>query len=188
MEMSIAKIPVFQKKSHRRIFHSKGTTTPLTPLPKETANKCQCSHVLLADDDRFQAFYYQTLFQKSLDFDHLSIDKKDFRFTMSTSGEDLLEEFKKIQACKCGFLSLIIVDYDMGRGKMTGVETILTLRKLGYKGMLILRTSETYEFLREKHPYLDDIIENKTINYLLGKNDHMETKGTIQTLLYLIFS
>ncbi len=188
MEISIAKVPVFQKKSHRRIFHSKGTTTPIVPLPKQTKSSCQCSHVLLADDDRFQAFYYQTLFQKSLDFDHLSIPREDFRFTMSTSGEDLLEEYKKIQACGCRFLSLIIVDYNMGQGKMSGVETILALRKLGYKGLLILRTSETYEYLRERHPNLDEIIENKTINYLLGKNDHVETKGCIQTLLYLIFS
>jgi len=182
MESPVAKIPLFKKKSSRCIFSTQSSSPT---LPRKTT--CQCSHVLLADDDRFQGFYYQTLFQQSLDFDTLSIQKKDFRFSLSVAGEELLEEYQETKSCRCKAPLLVIVDYNMGPGKMNGIETILALRKEGYKGLIILRTSETFEFLIENHPNLNDLLEAKVLNFLLGKNDHRETKNKIQSLLQQIF-
>ena len=184
MESPVSKIPIFQKRSSRAIFRTKSVSAPTISLKIP----CDCSHVLLADDDRFQGFYYQTLFQQSLHFDPLSIQKKDFRFSLSICGEELLSEFKESKKnCRCKAPLLVIVDYNMGPGKMNGIETILALRKEGYKGLIILRTSETYQFLIERHPNLNDLIESKVLNFLLGKNDHRETKNTIQALLQQIF-
>ena len=38
-------------------------------------NNCSCPHVLIADDDPLQVFYYQHLFLKSMSFDDLVVGK-----------------------------------------------------------------------------------------------------------------
>lgn len=148
---------------------------------------CTCPHIFLADDDPFQGFYYQTLFQKSLDFEGLAIEKKDFGFDLFKSGEELLKRYKSTQTCRCSRKLMIIVDYNMGKGKMNGIETALELRKIGFAGIIILRTSETDEYLKENHKDLERILERKVVNEILGKNNHNETKERIQGIMGKLF-
>jgi len=144
---------------------------------------CNCPHVLLADDDPFQAFYFESLFQKSLDFEGLSVDKKDFRFEAQKSGEELIDRYKKIISC-CGQKPLLIVtDYNMGLHKLNGIETCLKIRKCGYKGPLILRTSETQEVLGKLQPDFKEMLKNKTINFFIEKSSHAKTKEILRSIL-----
>jgi len=144
---------------------------------------CKCPHVLISDDDPFQEFYYQNLFQRSLCFDGLNIDKKDFRLKMFSSGEDMVSHFSEISSCACGTLTMIITDYSMGIGKMNGVETLQAIREKGFKGPIILRTSEGREALNKLHVNFEEMLENKEIECLLDKKNHLETKSTIYELL-----
>jgi len=169
----------------------------LNPLPLPTRldpqstgeidnSSCKCPHVLISDDDPFQEFYYQNLFQRSLCFDGLNIDKKDFRLKHFSSGEDLVSFFSEIASCGCSTLTMIITDYNMGIGKMNGVETVEALREKGFKNPIILRTSETKEVLAELHSNFETMLEAKEIEFLLNKKDHLETKSTIYELLRTI--
>lgn len=154
-------------------------------LDQSTDNgaSCKCPHVLISDDDPFQEFYYQNLFQCSLCFDGLNIEKKDFRLKMFSSGEELVTYFSEICSCTCGTLTMIITDYSMGIGKMNGVETLLAIREKGFKGPIILRTSEDREALNKLHGNFENLLETKEIECLLNKQNHLETKSTIYELL-----
>jgi len=134
-------VPVFNNKSAISMGYSLSpspcnrTKRPLSmtwPKKKTTMKlDCECPHVLLADDDNFQRFYYHTLFQRSLEFDGLSIERKDFRFNCLSNGEDLLEKFSKITRCGCNSPLLVIIDYYMGEENLNGVENNFALKKKG---------------------------------------------------------
>ena len=174
-------IPVFNTKP----LHSKPS---FSISPGKIPAVCTCPHIFLADDDPFQGFYYETLFQKSLDFEGLAIEKKDFGFDLFKSGEELLTRYQSTKICRCTSRRLmIIVDYNMGKGKMNGIETALKLREIGFAGIIILRTSETDEYLKENHKDLERILERKAVNEILGKNNHNETKERIQRIMGKLF-
>jgi len=146
-------------------------------------SNCQCPHVLVSDDDPFQNFYYETLFQRSISWEEILDGKESFRFELFSSGEDLVKKFNKLKACKCDRPLLIITDYNMGEKKLNGLEMIKILRRAGYKGALVLRTSEELEDLSKKHLDLEDMLESKTIDYYVEKNNFKKAKEVIQTLV-----
>lgn len=147
------------------------------------ADSCNCPHVLVADDDAFQHLYYQSLFQKSLDFDGIYISREELRVHLCFSGEELIKKFLEIKECSCNGLLLIITDYQMGPEKLDGVKTSIHLRDVGYVGPLILRTSETQKYLEKQHDDFCKLMELKVINDVLDKSDIQSGKETIQTFL-----
>ena len=144
---------------------------------------CSCPNVLIADDDSFQHLYYQSLFTRSLDFDQTSFLKHDFRFQLCFSGEEMLQALAKTRHCGCGKLSLVITDYSMGSDKLNGVQTILNIRQAGYKGNVVLRTSETQEYLKTRHVNFEGLIKNGTISTMLDKDNMSMSKKMIQKYL-----
>jgi len=186
------KIPVFQMNSSLLgcFDQSSISTAPASfkslqsPALDSTGIKTNGSffsspHVLIADDDPFQEFYYSHLFQNSILFDDLVVEKKDFQHTVFACGEDLLTRYQKLVE---GPL-FIITDYQMGAKKMNGVDTILALRKLGYKGAIILRTSEKQSELKENHPELEELLESQQISFLVDKSNHLKMKEIVHMLL-----
>ena len=144
---------------------------------------CSCPHVLVADDDAFQHFYYQTLFNRSLTFDDAFMSREDINVKLHFSGEELLESLSKIQACGCNKLMLVISDYSMGSNRLSGVETALRVRNAGYKGKVILRTSETKEDLRKNHVDFDNLFSTNIINVMVPKDNLKLSKQIIQKLI-----
>lgn len=159
-----------------RKFISASKTGKLLP-------SCGCPHVLIADDDPFQEFYYEVLFQKSLKLKGLVSEKEKLNFDLYRSGESLLEKYLKVKCCDCDTHMMIIIDFNMGNEKLNGIETALSLRKHGYKGIIILRTSEEFSDLCKWYPNLPSLLENKAIDCVLEKNNHITTKKTVQDLL-----
>jgi len=149
----------------------------------EPYTSCRCPHILVADDDPIQDFYYANLFQKTLDFDSLGIDKENLKVEVCRSGEELLERYKKYKDCVCGKQVLVITDYYMGDKNLNGVETTLALRMAGYKGPVVLRSSESKEVLCRKHVYLKDMLKMKTIDCFLNKNSVRKTKEVLENLM-----
>ncbi len=193
------RLPIFSSK--KSTFSRKILSANAFPVPRPSkssysssigrslGNLCSCPHVLIADDDSFQEFYYTTLFSKSIDFDALTIEKRNFRVKVVKSGEELLEEYNEMRSCcNCHNLSMVITDYDMGHDKKTGVATALELRNLGYRGPLMLRTSETRQYLIEHHANFEEMIERKTIDYYIEKNAHMKMKQVFEKVLGITYS
>jgi len=52
-----------------------------------------------------------------------------------------LEEFKKVNSCKCGGYKLILMDIDMP--EMTGIEATIEMRKLNKKVPIIAVSAYT---------------------------------------------
>lgn len=145
---------------------------------------CKCPQVLVSDDDPFQELYYQTLFLKSMELNILTISDQNFTFLICRSGEELIENYLRSKACGCGSNALIITDFNMGRDKLNGIETASTLRKHGYKGPIVLRTSEEIGcFRKEIFGSSMKLMETKIIDYFLEKSNHIKTKNILQELL-----
>ncbi len=144
---------------------------------------CSCPHILIADDDSFQHLYYQSLFQKSLDFEGIFVSRENLRVQLFFSGEELLQSFQRIQKCGCKELVMIITDYQMGSGKLNGVDTCTQLRSAGYKGTLFLRTSESLKDLKYSHPNFSQLFETNIINALIEKGNLQDGKEIIQSYL-----
>ena len=144
---------------------------------------CNCPHVLVADDDAFQHLYYQSLFTRSINLEDTLFTKHAFRFEMFFCGEQLLETLERTQHCGCDRPALIIVDYNMGSDKLNGVQTALKIRESGYKGPIVLRTSETQEYLRTRHMNFEQILKDGRINKLMDKDNISESKEAIQKYL-----
>jgi len=165
---------------------SETTTSPKNSdlYPKGKKSECECPHVLIADDDPFQKFYYQTLFHRSISFDDINIEKEDFTLEVYECGEDLLKSYDLLSKCPChkGCL-FVILDFNMGETKMNGLETALKLRERGYEKKIVLRTSDSEEVLRKKFENWDEIIKKETITCVLEKSNHSETKEVIHDLL-----
>ena len=126
---------------------------------------CKCPQVLIADDDLFQHLYYHNLFRRLFDIQEKTIIQLYF------SGEELLDRLVKIKSCGCNKLKLLIVDYNMGNNKLDGVKTCVQARKLGYKNSIVLRTSETKDYLRTRHENFNLLMQNNTINGYINKED-----------------
>ncbi len=192
-ESQILEIPLFLHKpspalqKYNLFTHSPPNLSETTTSPKngDFAQKdCECPNVLIADDDPFQKFYYQTLFHRSINFDDLDIEKENFAMEVFECGEDLLKSFDLLSNCPChrGCL-FVILDFNMGETKMNGLETALKLREKGYEKKIVLRTSESEEDLRKKFVDWDEIIKEETITRVLEKSNHSETKEVIHDLL-----
>jgi len=188
------KIPLFNNNNSRLVVSkaSSASTNTSTPLINSNLRRsftegelqlCKCPHVLIADDDSFQAFYYQTIFQRSMDFDSFAVKKEDFRLGMYKSGEELLEVYRKTKFCGCGSVLLIITDFNMGEKNLNGIELTCAVRKLDYKGPVMLRTSEKPVDLVKEKIDLEDLLEKKTLDKYVEKQNHAMTKEIIGEFL-----
>jgi len=144
---------------------------------------CSCAHVAIADDDEFQHFYYQSLFQRSLDLSSIFANKSDLRLNSCYSGEDLVKNVSQMLACGCNTLRLVITDYHMGNNKLNGVETARKLREAGYKGIILLRTSEKRSDLVKQHKDFEKMLEEKVIHVVIDKGNLKEGKEIIQSYM-----
>jgi len=179
-EPQASKIRVFPTNEAHRLnripsLSQFGSTSP--------QRSCKCPQVLIADDDSFQHFYYHTLFQKSFNSKDLSPEMEHLRLQLCYSGEELLECLNEIQKCGCNTVMLVIIDYYMGKENLNGIETSIAVRKIGYDGFLLLRTSETQESLKGLHENIDDLFTQKTISALVVKSDINKGKEIIQNAL-----
>jgi len=159
----------------------KSSSTSLPDLSRTSV--CKCPHILVADDDPFQSFYYETLFLRSMSWEEILESKRNPRYELLASGEELLQRFQQIQACGCGKPLLVICDYNMGHRKLNGVETILALRKRGYTGPVILRTSEDEDYLTGKHSDFIELVNSEVITSYVKKQSFKEAKEAIQRVL-----
>jgi len=170
--LSINKAPVFNKFPSFPLLSTTSTT-----------NSCKCPQVLIADDDTFQHLYYNILFQKSFNSKDLSPELKPLKVQLCFSGEELLECHIEVRKCGCKRLILMIIDYQMGKGKLNGIDTSFAVRKSGYNGFVLLRTSETQESLKFLHGNFDEILEDKIISAFVVKTDLRQGKEIIQSAL-----
>jgi len=197
-EPSVSAVPLFPKKKLQfKTFQCASFSEITDTLPKEdpnfdqilckkslsapllSKNKCSYTHILIADDDPFQHLYYKTLFSGKLPLhSKLFTPLPKYKISLYFSGEDLLEKFNKVSAA-CSGVKLIIVDYQMGNEKLNGVEVCVRLRKMGYLGSLLLRTSETREYLQEKHQDFEELVREKVIDALVSKENVEEGKTII---------
>jgi len=193
-ESLVSRVPIFGKSdsSPSRLEHflKKGTLTEESKFKQLEMNKnpfvkylkapslgpsiCQCSQILIADDDPFQHLYYQNLFEKSQDTESSDFKRQGSSVELFSSGEELIKRFSSMKLCACNKLRVIITDYQMGDNKLNGAETAKKLREMGYKGPLLMRTSEKLDELAEFHPYLPTIV-----NCLIEKSDIKQGKETI---------
>ncbi len=154
--LMISKIPSFDDKFEKK---------PLSGFLKSKNKKCLCPEILIADDDPFQHIYYKAYF--------IGGSKEKYETALCFSGEELLEKYAQICQCpgKCGKLRLVIVDYQMGKKKLNGVEVSLKVREKGYSGGLILRSGETKEYLKVNHENFETIIQERTIDVFVSKDN-----------------
>ena len=155
----------------------------LLPIKLKTA--CSCPYVLIADDERFQHFCYKILFEKSFKHDNSTPAKREeLHINLFFDGETLLRKFNRIASCGCNGLILVIVDYSMGSGRLNGIETALRLRKAKYTGPIILRTSETEEYLQTRHHDYHSLIKGKVINEKVSKDNIKHIKDVIRRYVH----
>lgn len=147
------------------------------------SSSCRCPAILVCDDDPFQNFYYETLFQRLISWEGILPQTRNFRFEIYTSGEALLQRFREISSCGCGKTMLAITDYHMGENKLNGVQTVKLLRKAGFTGSMVLRTSEDPEYLCKKHPELMGMLETEVIDSYIEKCNLKQAKDVIQVLV-----
>ena len=147
------------------------------------ASTCECPHILVADDDSFQGFFYETLLLRSINWEDILEGGESLQYELFPSGEELIQRWQRVKACGCGKTALIISDYSMQRNKMNGVETILALREKGYEGPVILRTSEDQDFLLRNHPEFLDLLNSGVISRYVKKQSFKEAKEVIPKLI-----
>jgi len=155
---------------------SKSKTLPLKSL-------CDCPHIIVADDDPFQHVYYRGLLQKALKAEGICIESQDLCLHACSSGEELIKKMNKILKCGCHTTKLMILDYQMGEKNLNGVETSVKVRKDGYDGNLLLRTSETKDSLKKNHQNFELLLKDHVINVLVNKNDMTFGENFIQKLV-----
>ena len=164
-------------------LHAQKRTQPVHDSPLASKASCSCPHVLIADDDAFQHLYYQSLLTRSVNIEATLFTKRAFKFEVCFSGEELLEKLRQTRHCGCDRPALIIVDYNMGGDKLNGVQTAIKIRESGYKGPIVLRTSETQEHLRTRHMNFEQMLKDGRINMLMDKKNISESKEAIQKYL-----
>ena len=167
LESSCSSLDIFDKLTS--FFHR-----------KRSSKSCSCPHVLIADDDPFQHFCYQTLFQKSLEFNDIADIKEDLHMKLCFSGEELINRFKKIALCGCNRPLLVIVDYFMGNYKLNGIQAVFKIRAAGYTGPIVLRTSETEEYLNARHIDFYFLFKTNVITEMVAKDNLKHIKEIIQ--------
>jgi len=148
---------------------------------------CKCPHILVADDDAFQHFYYNSLFKSffaSRGSATESQESKDAKLENSVqvcySGEEMLDIIANIIQCGCNKLNLVISDYSMGQDKLNGVQVCAAVRRSGYYGPVFLRTSEREEDLRTLHKDLEKLVREKVIYDILSKADTRACREALQ--------
>jgi len=149
-------------------------------MPAQTG--CKCPQVIVADDDAFQHLYYKIMFQKASKSEEVSPRSKDLCLRTCFSGEELLVKLNKVQECGCEGTRLVIIDYQMGEKKLNGVDTCIKVRKGGYKGPVLLRTSETRDSLKKIHQDFEQLLEGNIINALINKSDTSFGENIIQKM------
>jgi len=195
MEPQIVGIPIFPNANSALNFAmdqltsrslrrapQKGTCKSLPDI-LQSGSTCQCPHILVADDDPFQSFFYETLFLQSISWEEILESKESVKFEIFTSGEELIQKYQRMQACGCGKIALVISDYNMGYRRLSGVDTILALRKKGYTGPVVLRTSEDKDYLMSEHPNFEEMLENEVITNYVKKQSFKEAKEVITNLI-----
>jgi len=140
--------------------------------------RCKCPKVIVADDDAFQHLYYKILFQKV----EIGSQSEYPCFDTCFSGEELLEKLNKAQKCGCETTRLVIIDYQMGEKKLNGVETCIQVRENGYKGHILLRTSESKDSLKTIHKDFEQLFKENIINVLVDKSDASFGESFIQKM------
>ncbi len=143
---------------------------------------CSCPQILVCDDDSFQSMYYKYLFEGLRSISAENSEKSTLRFEIFEAGEDLIKRYTKMRECGCNSLMLAITDYNMGHKKLNGVETIMNLRKSGYAGPVMLRTSETKPYLCKRHSNFEEMLEKGFIDYYIEKNNLKRAKEIIQEM------
>jgi len=118
-----------------------------------------------------------------MDFDSFAVKKEDFRLGMYKSGEELLEAYRKVKLCGCGSVLLVITDFNMGEKNLNGVQLVSAVRKLDYKGPVVLRTSEKPVDLAKEKINVEELLEKKTLNSYVEKANHAMTKEIIGEFL-----
>jgi hypothetical protein len=118
-----------------------------------------------------------------LDTKKIHKSKRDFKLSLHLSGEDLLTKYQELKACKCSNPVLVISDYSMGSKHMNGVSTAAKLRKAGYQGPLLLRSSETKENLTKEHSDFDKLLKEGILDNFLDKSDFAGLKEFVQESL-----
>jgi len=96
---------------------------------------------------------------------------EDLSLRTCFSGEELLDKLSGVVECGCKTTKLVIIDYQMGDKKLNGVETCIKVRKDGYKGHVLLRTSETKDSLKKNHKDFEQLLQENIINVLVSKSD-----------------
>jgi len=143
---------------------------------------CSCPQILVCDDDSFQLMYYKYLFEGLRNLSPENPEKPVPKFEIFESGEHLVKRYIQTRECGCNSLKLAITDYNMGHKKLNGVETIINLRKNGYAGSVILRTSETKAYLCKHHPNFEEMLEKGFIDCYVEKNNLKKAKEVIQQM------
>lgn len=180
---------IFKANSDPSLINPTEPLAPIEYLSEPTARceaeerKCRCPTVLVCDDDSFQHVFYVNFFSKMIDKKKLSKPIKDYKLSLHMSGEDLIEAFKRLKECYCPRPSLVITDYNMGSDKMSGVTTAIELRKAGYDGPILLRTSEDKSGILLQHADFDDLLKEGALNNFLDKSDLKSLKEFVQNCL-----
>lgn len=137
---------------------------------------CKCPKVLCCDDDSFQHFVLRKLLE-SLGSQKLQ-EASDIQFF--NCGEDLITEFLKLkQNCQCGGPRLIITDFNMGNGNLTGLQVVHKLRSLGYRNPIIVRTSNNLRSLTDLDDEFDEKKDNQPVTLYLSKKNLKHQKEVL---------
>jgi len=63
---------------------------------------------------------------------------------------------------------------------MNGIHTALELRKAGYDGPIILRSSESRDTLNKQYPEFENLMKSGVFNFYVNKTCVMHLKEAIQ--------
>jgi len=84
----------------------------------------------------------------------------------------------------CRQPALVITDLHMGANKLDGVETAIQLRKIGYNGPILLRSSDSREEIEKIHPNFEELMKDGTINSYLNKTFLVSFKEVVENYLF----
>jgi len=189
-ESRVLGVPIFPATNDPRSFtfdtlssDPPVTTKHSTGFTEISQKSCECPHILAADDDPLQNFFYESLFQRSISWEETIGTKESLRFELFENGEDLLKRFEQIQQCDCGKTVLILSDHNMGLKNLNGIEVIQILRKNGFSGSAVLRTSEEEKDLAQQYREFSEMLEQSVITSYINKQNIKGTKEVIQKLI-----
>lgn len=125
--------------------------------------------VMVCDDDPFQHLYYESFFEKkTLSSSDLSINPQKIKLDLSYSGTELLMRFTETSRASVRHPKIVITDLDMGSDQISGIDTAQKLRAAGYKGTIIMRSSEPESSFMSLY---SDLIKNGVIDFYSEKSN-----------------